>query len=94
MDRNLGALSATPNDAKALGLFYQWGRKDPSMGPERYDFDFYNLMTAPYYDYSSDKKTAAEVAQFAEPTLKNAIENPMYLILPSVVIGILTAFSR
>lgn len=32
MDRNLGALSATPNDAKALGLFYQWGRKDPFFG--------------------------------------------------------------
>ncbi len=32
MDRNLGALSATPNDAKALGLFYQWGRKDPFLG--------------------------------------------------------------
>ena len=32
MDRNLGALSATPNDPKALGLFYQWGRKDPFLG--------------------------------------------------------------
>ena len=29
MDRNLGALSATPGDARALGVFYQWGRKDP-----------------------------------------------------------------
>ena len=32
MDRNLGALSATPGDAGALGLFYQWGRKDPFLG--------------------------------------------------------------
>lgn len=29
MDRNLGATSATPGDVEALGLMYQWGRKDP-----------------------------------------------------------------
>ena len=28
MDRNLGATSATPGDVGALGLLYQWGRKD------------------------------------------------------------------
>ena len=32
MDRNLGATSATPGGAGALGLMYQWGRKDPFMG--------------------------------------------------------------
>ena len=87
LDRNLGATRATcTNGEQALetyGLYYQWGRKDPSMGPASYDYNLVNLITAPYYDYSSDKKTAAEVAQFARPTLKDAIENPMYLILPS-----------
>lgn len=29
MDRNLGALSATPGDISSWGLYYQWGRKDP-----------------------------------------------------------------
>lgn len=29
MDRNLGATSCTPGDVGALGLLYQWGRKDP-----------------------------------------------------------------
>ena len=29
MDRNLGATSATPGEVGALGLMYQWGRKDP-----------------------------------------------------------------
>jgi uncharacterized protein (TIGR02145 family) len=29
LDRNLGALSATPGDVEALGFTYQWGRKDP-----------------------------------------------------------------
>lgn len=29
MDRNLGALSAEASDPLTIGLFYQWGRKDP-----------------------------------------------------------------
>lgn len=87
LDRNLGATKATcsnANDALATyGLYYQWGRKDPSMGPPTYNYSPINLNTAPYYDFSSDEKTAAEVTQFAQPTLRNGVENPMYLILPT-----------
>ena len=87
LDRNLGATRATcTNGNQALetyGLYYQWGRKDPSMGPQVFDYRIQNLSTAPDWDYWSDKKTAAEVAQFAQPTLKDAVENPMYLIMPS-----------
>ena len=32
MDRNLGATSAEPDNIGALGLLYQWGRKDPFLG--------------------------------------------------------------
>ena len=32
MNRNLGATSARPGDVGALGLLYQWGRKDPFLG--------------------------------------------------------------
>lgn len=32
MDRNLGATSAAPGNVGTLGLFYQWGRKDPFLG--------------------------------------------------------------
>lgn len=32
MDRNIGATSATAGDIEALGLLYQWGRKDPFLG--------------------------------------------------------------
>lgn len=32
MDRNIGATSAEPGDVGALGLLYQWGRKDPFLG--------------------------------------------------------------
>ena len=36
MDRNLGAISATPG-VGALGLLYQWGRKDPFLGSSSID---------------------------------------------------------
>ena len=39
MDRNLGATSATPGDVGALGLLYQWGRKDPFLGSSLIDSD-------------------------------------------------------
>lgn len=87
LDRNLGATAATCNSAESAlatyGLYYQWGRKDPSMGPPTYNYSPINLNTAPYYDFSSDEKTAAEVVQFAQPTLQNGVENPMYLMLPT-----------
>lgn len=37
MDRNLGATSATPGEVGALGLLYQWGRKDPFLGSSSID---------------------------------------------------------
>ena len=39
MDRNLGATSATPGDIGALGLLYQWGRKDPFLGSSSINSD-------------------------------------------------------
>ena len=87
LDRNIGATKAVCSNAdealETYGLYYQWGRKDPSMGPPSYNYSPINLNTAPYYDFSSDEKTAAEVTQFAQPTLRNGVENPMYLILPT-----------
>ncbi len=38
MDRNLGATSATSGDVGALGLLYQWGRKDPFLGSLSIDY--------------------------------------------------------
>ena len=34
MDRNLGATTTEKWNAKAYGLYYQWGRKDPFPGPK------------------------------------------------------------
>ena len=90
MDRNLGAvfggIPSSPQEAlDSYGLYYQWGRKDPSMGPPAYDYSPINMMTAPYYDYSSEEKDAAEVVRLAAPTLRDAVENPMYLIMPTTL---------
>jgi hypothetical protein len=39
MDRNLGATNATPGEVGALGLLYQWGRKDPFLGSSSIEED-------------------------------------------------------
>ncbi len=89
LDRNLGATSdkwITGNPDSALetyGLYYQWGRKDPSMAPLTYDYIPITLVTAPYWDYSSRERRAAEVVQLPRPTLEDGVKNPMFLILPS-----------
>lgn len=89
LDRNLGATAdkwttGDPSTALATyGLYYQWGRKDPSMGPLSYNYFPINLITAPYWDYSSMERNAAEIVQIAQPTLKDGVVNPMFLVLPS-----------
>ena len=87
LDRNLGATASQwtgASDAlETYGLYYQWGRKDPSMGPPTYNYYPINLTTSPYYDYSSQEKDAAEVVQLPQPTLRDGIENPMYIVLPT-----------
>ena len=46
MDRNLGALNVEKNDVRSYGLFYQWGRKDPSVGPLGKNGNYF-AVTAP-----------------------------------------------
>lgn len=87
LDRNLGATKERWTGAgdalDTYGLYYQWGRKDPSMGPPSYNYSITDLITAPYWDYSSRERTAAEVTQFARPTTRDGVEHPMFLILPT-----------
>ena len=87
LDRNLGATrerwTGAGDALDTYGLYYQWGRKDPSMGPPSYNYSITDLITAPYWDYSSRERTAAEVTQFARPTTRDGVEHPMFLILPT-----------
>ena len=61
MDRNLGALTVVPTndgmDYSAYGLFYQWGRKDPFMIPDRGAIVPYDAITAVSQNLSSIEQT-------------------------------------
>lgn len=92
LDRNLGATAATlPNDdditesdiLATYGLYYQWGRKDPSMGPFKSDYRPQSTVTQEYYDYFGSKWNYAGVVTIDRPGIKDGVENPMYLILPT-----------
>ena len=86
LDRNLGATDAGSGAASLLdtyGLYYQWGRKDPSMGPPSYDYLPQSTATIEYYDYYGMKWNYAGVVAMAQPTLRDGVENPMYLVMPT-----------
>ena len=85
MDRNLGATEPNPNvnALASYGLYYQWGRKDPSMPPPTQDYRPLSTATAPYYDYYGNELRSTEVANIAKPTVFDAVKNPMYIILPT-----------
>lgn len=73
MDRNLGAISTTPGDPGALGLSYQWGRKDPFLGPA--------YATANIAAQSTIGKLVKESSEDeAKGTIEYAIANPATFI--------------
>ena len=69
MDRNLGATSATPGEVGALGLFYQWGRKDPflSSSSNRANEDVLSTISWPAA-VQSDETTGTVDYTLAHPT--------------------------
>ena len=69
MDRNLGATSATPGDVAALGLFYQWGRKDPFLGSSSISSDTVAESTIAWPSaVSSNSLTGTIAYSVANPT--------------------------
>ena len=67
MDRNLGALSTTPGDVCALGLLYQWGRKDPFLNVSAIDG---NSMAKSTYSWPTDVVTQSIQYSIENPTTK------------------------
>ena len=63
MDRNLGATSATPGDIAAVGLLYQWGRKDPFLAGHQIAYP---------YSGSERRETAASTLAWPSPVASNA----------------------
>ena len=79
MDRNLGATSATPGDVGALGLLYQWGRKDPFLGSSSISSDVIAKSTITWPSaVSSALNSAGNI--IINGTIEYAISNPTTFI--------------
>lgn len=72
MDRNLGAVSATPGDVGALGLLYQWGRKDPFLGSSSISD---NIPAKSTIEWPSPVESTSSTG-----TIDYAVSNPVTLI--------------
>lgn len=85
MDRNLGALSASPDDGFAThGLIYQWGRKDPFPAPTGEtlldeNYNYIDGMDGETMLYDMDGNALPKINGLAEAhgSLQKSIENPM-----------------
>ncbi len=73
MDRNLGAVSADPGSVGALGLFYQWGRKDPFLGSSSISAGVQAMST-----YSEEWKS--ESLSVEDDAIAYVIANPTVFI--------------
>ena len=76
MDRNLGATSATPGDVGALGLLYQWGRKDPFLGSS-------SINPSSNISNPVAKSTITWPSELAANTIAYTIANPTTLLTGS-----------
>lgn len=72
MDRNLGATSGTPGSVGFLGLFYQWGRKDPFLGSCKIDQGVRAASTGEWPEVITTDEFSG--------TVENAIANPTTFI--------------
>jgi len=75
MDRNLGATSAIAGDVHALGLYYQWGRKDPFMGRSSISS---NIIAKSTGDWPGAQETTSDIG-----TIQNTVTNPTLRITAS-----------
>ena len=72
MDRNLGATSSEEGDVCALGLLYQWGRKDPFLGGREINENSYAESTINWPSSIASTKTVG--------TIEYSILNPTTFI--------------
>ena len=76
MKMNLGALNNTMYESRAMGMMYQWGRKDPFLGARAYDSNS-PVQYEPMAEFGVGTEYGGSVAAGAETsTLKYAIRNP------------------
>ena len=70
MDRNLGALSDQSGTALSFGLLYQWGRKDPFVGPATTSSTSVSITTypSPWGIVACSSSNGTEAYGIAHPT--------------------------
>lgn len=73
MDRNLGAVSSVPGETGALGLMYEWGRKDPFLGSSDIKTPKVAKATNTWFDISCSDKSVGSI--------DFSIMNPMTFII-------------
>ncbi len=78
MKMNLGALNNTTYDSRAMGMMYQWGRKDPFMGAIAYDSNTQAVYEAYSYAEYGSAEASAETS-----TLSYAVRHPGLAIMDS-----------
>lgn len=84
MNRNLGALandnSTKENILASYGLYYQWGRKDPFIGPSSYNAA--NGASASMYNGGGSRVyMKTEVSSADAGTMDYAVQNPLTFIV-------------
>ena len=84
MDRNLGALANDNSTAEKIlasyGLYYQWGRKDPFIGPSSYNAA--NGASASMYNGGGSRVyMKTEVSSAEAGTMDYAVRNPLTFIV-------------
>lgn len=88
MDRNLGAMDKTYTGASDIldtyGLYYQWGRKDPTMGPMTWNYNIFDMRTAEYHTIDGERNDVSEVYMSgAAPSIIDGVRNPTVILAPS-----------
>ena len=73
MDRNLGATSPEPGKVESVGLFYQWGRKDPFIGPA-------GIRSEDRAECSVSPWPSSKMKDSETGTIKYSVEHPMVFI--------------
>lgn len=76
MDRNLGAVSDTSGDAGALGLLYQWGRKDPFAGAKAVNSNTLKTLYSGASGTTLYASTNTAAPSGSANNLTNGVRNP------------------
>lgn len=88
MNMNLGATASRwtgrGDVLKTYGLYYQWGRKDPSPGPPTYNYGQQALTTAPYYYLDEGERDYVSRLVVPKATVADAVLHPLDLIVSSI----------